>query len=393
MVEITINPDGNVIAARPISGISLLKTAAIEAAKQWRFKPLRKSGSAHRIGLIVFRTPSEIYGNLSQSLSYYQDEIRREPNSWAAHCKLARALRANGLQQKAIEEYQIALRLSPSAAVAWYGLGEIYLDQKIPVQALGAFTRATQVKCDFVEAYISMGWTYGRLDRFDEAVKAFRQALRVDADLEVKDTAYFNIAGLLEKAGRPEEALEARRQLLEVKQEKRLLDPDWESETGVALFANSLAAHYAKLGHYKEAIAAYQRTVEVFPQSQLAYEAYLDMASLNNQTGNKAEAKRIYDYLLSVADQQLKSKPSQFRRSELYYYQGQTYEEMQKEEEAIAAYRKAAELQPEWDKPHLGLSRLYSRRGDEVAAKRESRILQELKEKSLRPFRENKPNK
>lgn len=43
-IAITISEEGNVIAAEAISGHPLLRNAAVEAAKQWTFKPIELSG-------------------------------------------------------------------------------------------------------------------------------------------------------------------------------------------------------------------------------------------------------------------------------------------------------------------------------------------------------------
>jgi protein TonB len=54
-VEVMIALDGHVEAARPISGHPLLLTAAVEAARGWRFEPTLLNGSPVRVsGVIVF---------------------------------------------------------------------------------------------------------------------------------------------------------------------------------------------------------------------------------------------------------------------------------------------------------------------------------------------------
>ncbi|HJQ23635.1 MAG TPA: energy transducer TonB [Blastocatellia bacterium] len=54
-VELMIAPDGHVEAARAINGHPLLVTAAVEAARAWRFEPTLLNGTAVRVtGVIVF---------------------------------------------------------------------------------------------------------------------------------------------------------------------------------------------------------------------------------------------------------------------------------------------------------------------------------------------------
>ena len=54
-VEVMIAPDGHVEAARAVSGHPMLMTAALEAARGWRFEPTLLNGTPVRVsGVIVF---------------------------------------------------------------------------------------------------------------------------------------------------------------------------------------------------------------------------------------------------------------------------------------------------------------------------------------------------
>ena len=46
MAEVQIDVDGNVRCARVLSGHPIIKRAALEAAKQWKFEPLKVDGIA-----------------------------------------------------------------------------------------------------------------------------------------------------------------------------------------------------------------------------------------------------------------------------------------------------------------------------------------------------------
>jgi protein TonB len=54
-VEVVISPEGRVEAARAVSGHPLLKPAAVEAARGWRFQPTLLNGAPVRVtGIITF---------------------------------------------------------------------------------------------------------------------------------------------------------------------------------------------------------------------------------------------------------------------------------------------------------------------------------------------------
>ncbi len=58
-IELTINEEGDVVAARAISGNQLLKDAALAAARGWKFPPTKTQGQPVRfIGTIIFNFAS-----------------------------------------------------------------------------------------------------------------------------------------------------------------------------------------------------------------------------------------------------------------------------------------------------------------------------------------------
>ena len=55
MVEVTLDEERNAIKARAISGHPLLKDAAVNAAREWRFSPTLLSGVPVKvIGTLTF---------------------------------------------------------------------------------------------------------------------------------------------------------------------------------------------------------------------------------------------------------------------------------------------------------------------------------------------------
>jgi protein TonB len=55
VVEVTVSESGSVISARAVSGHPLLRDAAVQAARGWRFSPTQLSGVPVKvIGTITF---------------------------------------------------------------------------------------------------------------------------------------------------------------------------------------------------------------------------------------------------------------------------------------------------------------------------------------------------
>src|SRR5215813_4703904 len=82
VVEVTVDTDGKVIAARAVSGHPLLKDAAVAAARQWVFTPTSLSGQAVRvIGTITFNFQVEPRKEDLEALKKAEEDVRLNPNS------------------------------------------------------------------------------------------------------------------------------------------------------------------------------------------------------------------------------------------------------------------------------------------------------------------------
>jgi TonB family protein len=183
VVEVTIDEEGTVFAARAISGHPLLKDAAVAAARGWRFAPTMLQGVRVKvIGTITFNF---VLGE-PKELEELEAQVRENPGSAEAHLKLAEAYRDRGRSDEAITEYTAAIRVRPNYATAYYALG----------------------------------LTYERLNRLDDALEAYKQAVSVKAELDsagnptftVADQAYIFMASIYSRTGRHQEALEVLKQ-------------------------------------------------------------------------------------------------------------------------------------------------------------------------------------
>lgn len=388
VVEVTVNEHGEVVGTRLISGSSLLRDAAVEAAKTWKFVPPKDEGLSQIVGPIIFENPSEMLTNMLRGPDYYLEEVKREPDSWIARCRLARAFWWRKRNQEALGEYKKAISLNPQAAIAYYGFGKIYAEQKQYDKALESYQRAIQIKPDFVEALMGIGWVFARTNKLEESNDTFKQAISVSPDLGVKEIVYTNLASNYRRMKKPDEELEAHKQLINVKFEKYSIDPKLEDGFGIASSGISLAARYRKLGYCKEAIEVYKKNIEIDPLSGAAWESHFGMAYCYEDLGDDVSAMKVYEKLLQLTSESLKSVRGKGREGEVYNSRGIIYEHMKLNEEAIESYKKAAKLKPIWVKPHIGLHRLYLKTGDKAAAAKEYKIIEKLDEETAKSIRE-----
>jgi len=183
VVEVTLDEEGGVISARAISGHPLLKDAAVDAARGWKFTPTKlQEVPVKVIGTITFNF------NLGdpKRTEELEEQVRANPDSAEAHLKLADAYKEWGRNEEAMGEYTAAIRLKPDHAAAYFQLGDA---------------------CE-------------RLGRYDEAGVAYRQAISLNAGFDsagkptstLPDQAHIRIAQFHYRRENLQEAVEALKQ-------------------------------------------------------------------------------------------------------------------------------------------------------------------------------------
>jgi tetratricopeptide (TPR) repeat protein len=169
---------------------------------------------------------------LPEALKYVEEAGQLDPKCevvWMAWNELGVALLGTGDTQKAIECYQTAIELNPNAFDAWFNFGLLHethghiadalecferasaindedvevlnkvagfcteLDQ--PLKTAAAYQRITELTPQDANAWYNWGIVLQKLDRNNEAVKAFDKAEKIRDDARVKTA---NLGGALE---------------------------------------------------------------------------------------------------------------------------------------------------------------------------------------------------
>jgi superkiller protein 3 len=64
----------------------------------------------------------------------------------------------------------------------YFNLGNNYNDSGNTQEAIDAYKEAIKIKPDLEEAYYNLGVTYGKLDMYKEAITVYKQALRINPE-------------------------------------------------------------------------------------------------------------------------------------------------------------------------------------------------------------------
>ena len=392
IVEVVVDKRGKVTQANAISGVSLLRPFAVEAAKQWEFKPLTGTGNTAFTGTIIFSTPSEIYGINLEDVVFYRNLATQSPNSWIAQCLLARSLLEKGYYREAIETYDRAILLKPDAAIAFYGLGKSYcpsLKLCDRNKALESYRKATQLKPDFIEAWIGLARMHDSPASLQDAVQIWKQILTQFPDLGTRGVVYQNLASLYTRMKKLDEKIEAIKGLVQVKQEELAIKPDGQAKFGLAAELVSLAGRYQDRGNYEDAILSYQKAIEFAPETQVGWEARFSMADAYKKKGDQSGAMAVYQEMLAgVEKNAFSAGSSNEQQGKGYYTRGLIYEGMNRLDDALKAYQNALKKSPNWLQPHVELYYVYRKMGNPTAAEKELAIIKKRDEELSRSLRE-----
>lgn len=384
-VGVVIDEEGTVISARALIGHSMLKGAALEAARGWKFMPTKVKGAAVKVmGPITFIFKGREFNDRQDEIEFYVQEARENPRSALARYNLGNVYHKNQRYQEAIDEHKRAIGIDPDFALAYYALGDAYYVLNRYEEAAEEYKQAIRLKPDFIEAHYYLGGAYERLKRPVEAVKVFEDLLKISQDLDVAQRAYINISVINKRLGHIEEALSAYRRLVDIEKEWKTIDPNTLVSPDVS--SNTVAILYEKMGRNEEAIAAYRQTISLAPYSDSAFYAYLSIANIYEKTNRKEEAGKVYEETLEISFRAIKASKGRGMTSAAYSGLGFIYERMGRNKEALEAYKKAANLNPDSVKAHQGLARVYLKIGDKESAHREYLIIKRLDEEEARDF-------
>jgi len=102
----------------------------------------------------------------------------------------------------------------PQSAPAWYSLGNAYSNLNRHQEAIDAYRQALKIKPDAAKAWCNLGAAYNTLKRHQEAVDAYRQVLKLDP---VDAITWNNLGNAYDDRKRHDLAIDAYRQALKVR--------------------------------------------------------------------------------------------------------------------------------------------------------------------------------
>lgn len=268
-------------------------------------------------------------------------------------------------------------------AKTFFNLGKTHLKLQLYDEAVRAFKQAVQINADYAEAYNGLGDAYLYSGKPQEALSAYSQAIKINPSFA---EAYNGLGIAYSDVFQPEEALKALKQAAK-------LQPDAPSNFYF------MGLTYKRLGKRKEAIEVLLETVRLNPKFADAYEALGDIYSDSKEyaaavvvyrslvqlrpdspvahstlansyfnSGRKQEALDEYELTIKLNPKEPSS----------YHNIGTTYAAMGSFDEAIQNYKRAIALKGDYVPSHFMLGRAFITKGDRASAIEEYNILKSL---------------
>ena len=312
-------------------------------------------------------------GDYDRAIQDYNQALRSAPNFAAAYYSRGLAYTAKGDYDRAIQDYNQALQLTPSFAAAYYNRGLAYKRKGEYEWAKSDFNKALTLGYDraTVEALLAelrreqaererekrdicydRGNSHARNGRYDRAIQDYNQALQHDPSYV---PAYNNRGVAWAVKGQYNRAIRDYDQALR-------LDPSY-----VAAYNNRGKA-YARKGDYDRAIRDYDRALGRNPNYVAAY----------CERGIAYAAKGNYDRAIQDYNRALRRAPS---FAAAYYNRGLAYKRKGEYEWARRDFSKALELGYDRATVEAFLAELRRKRAEAAEQERQRRAEEEERER------------
>ena len=195
-------------------------------------------------------------GTWRDGIFLWENSVVKSPNNARARVNLGVAYNLKGWPDRAIEQFEIALRLKPDAADIHNNLGIAYAKKGWFDKAFGEHRAALKLKPDYYDAHYNMGLALFRMGDTDKAIEEYKAALRINPDLA---RAHVNLGIAYGSKGSMDDAIEHFMTAIS-------LEPDF------AEAYNNLGIAYARLGSLDKAIEQFETAVRLQPDYEKARE-------------------------------------------------------------------------------------------------------------------------
>lgn len=164
------------------------------------------------LDLIRKAQPSEQQGNVAAALKWYKQAVELQPRFPYGRALLGSAYHRLGQDDKAMEQYQLALQDSPQHFMVHYFIGQLYREQGRYEEAVKKFQELIAMEDNWHQsnkrfrytqyqqlAYVDLGYCYAQLGDTDHAREAYERYLTLDPSSDYRNV----VERYIEQLGSP----------------------------------------------------------------------------------------------------------------------------------------------------------------------------------------------
>jgi amino acid adenylation domain-containing protein len=280
-------------------------------------------------------------GDFVGAIEFYKKAIESQDDSLSnLDLNLGKALGETGKVSEAIACYERLIQSQPNWADLYYNLGNWQLQQGELEKAIFSYNKALEIQPDQVWLYPMMGDLLAKHGQIEMAITRYQTAIEFE---ESRPELYFNLGNLLDQKGDLVGAIDCYRKAINLNIE------------GVGAYVR-LGNALSQQENFEEAIATYQQAISRHPSNSYAYQ----------MLGNAQKKKG--DIEAAITSYQSAINYHQNPQFGAYKNLGDSLIQVGKTQEAIAAYQKARELQPENPSIYRILGNILCEVGDREGA-------------------------
>jgi protein O-mannosyl-transferase len=206
--------------------------------------------------------------------------IKRPDNRWA-HVNVGNTLAESGQPARALEHYQIALKLDPSDSIAHYDAANALVQMGRWSEATAHFREALRLDPEYTAARTNLADALFQQGHYDESVSLYREILRRGGDTA---ETHYNLGNALAHAG---EFAGAERELAEALRRR----------PAYAEASYNLGCVYLQTGRPTEAAARFKESLRLRPNDSETHNnlgaALAQLGRMDEATQHVREAIRI----------------------------------------------------------------------------------------------------
>jgi protein O-mannosyl-transferase len=213
------------------------------------------------------------------SVSLWQDTIKKNPSAWMAHNNLGKISADNGMLKESINHYKNSIEAKSDYFLPHYNLGIAYAETGDFEEAINQYRTAIKITPRHFGAHNNLGDTLVKSGKILEAISHYKTAIKMNPDFA---PAHFGLGLALTMSQNTQEAIHHYRIAIKI-------NPEF------FLAHNNLANALTKAGLLEEALAHYKIAIKISPDY---FQAHFNLGNALASNSNLDEA--IIQYKIAI---------------------------------------------------------------------------------------------